>query len=158
MSLCGGLDIEYSSNTPDGKYDCSDTNDAQDDRICGHDIAHPKGEADARTVCPALTVNEYGKGKAYYITSNNDTRFLSDFYGSLEAKIGFVRSLDVDLPHGVSAQLRTDGEKKFVFLMNFNAAPTTVDFGKQTWTDLLTDEQVSGRVELDTYQVMVLVG
>ncbi|MBN1935922.1 MAG: beta-galactosidase [Anaerolineae bacterium] len=106
--------------------------------------------------CPALTVNAYGAGKAYYIASNNDARFLSDFYGALGVRLGLLRSLDADLPHGVSAQVRTDGARKFVFLMNFNAEPTTVDLGEQTWTDLLTGKQVGGQVRLDIYQVRVL--
>lgn len=107
---------------------------------------------------PALTVNAYGKGKAYYVASNNDARFLSDFYAALEAELGLLRSLDADLPHGVSAQGRTDGETRWVFLMNFNAEPTRVDLGAQVWTDLLTGKQVGGPVELDAYQTMVLAG
>ncbi len=107
---------------------------------------------------PALTVNPYGAGQAYYIASNNDARFLSDFYGALQVELGLLRSLDADLPHGVSAQLRTDGETRWVFLMNFNVQPATVDLGAQVWTDLLTGEQASGRVILDAYQTMVLAG
>lgn len=105
---------------------------------------------------PALTVNHYGAGYAYYIASNNDTRFLNDFYGALISKLGILRSLDVELPRGVSAQMRTDGTRKWVFLMNFNAAPTTIDLGAPEWTDLLTGKQVGGTVRLDVYQVMVL--
>jgi len=56
----------------------------------------------------ALTVNAYGEGKAYTISSNNDDRFFSDFYGDLAGKLDLLRSLDAHLPHGVSAQLRTE--------------------------------------------------
>jgi beta-galactosidase len=105
---------------------------------------------------PALTVNRFGKGKAYYITSRNDDRFLDDLYGALSAELGLLRSLDADLPTGVSAQLRTDGERAYVFVMDFNAAPTHIDLGAVTYTDLLSGAEVTGEIELETYGVMVL--
>jgi beta-galactosidase len=105
---------------------------------------------------PALTVNRFGEGKAYYIASRNDDRFLDDLYGALSEALDLQRSLDADLPAGVSAQLRTNGEHEFVFLMNFNAAPASVDLGDAVFTDLLTGSQATGEIELDTYGVMVL--
>jgi len=106
---------------------------------------------------PALTVNVYGDGKAYYLASNPDDGFLRDFYGALDANLGLLRSLDADLPHGVSAQLRTDGEMNYVFVMNFNAEPVTLNLGAATYTDLLTGETLSGAIELGVYDVKVLV-
>ena len=97
-----------------------------------------------------------GKGRAYYIASRNDERFLDDFYGGLDGRIGLLRALNADLPSGVSAQLRTDGERRFVFLMNFNAGLTTVDLGSASGTDLLTGATVQGQTELPGYGVLVL--
>jgi beta-galactosidase len=106
---------------------------------------------------PALTVNRYGQGRAYYVASRNERRFLDDLYGALGLELSLLRSLDVDLPGGVSAQVRTDGERQYVFVMNLNADPTIVDLGDGLYTDLLTAAQVSGQIELDIYGVMVLV-
>ncbi len=106
---------------------------------------------------PALTVNVHGDGRAYTICSNNDDAFLRDFYGALDADLGLKRSLDAALPHGVSAQLRSDGERDFIFLMNFNDGPATVDLGAEAYTDILTGESLSGPVGLDVYDVKVLV-
>ena len=78
-------------------------------------------------------------------------------YGSLSAELGLLRSLDAELPSGVSAQLRTDGERTYVFLMNFNAHPVSIDLGDATYADLLTGAPMSGWTELDGYVVMVLV-
>ena len=105
---------------------------------------------------PALTVNRYGKGKAYYVTSNNDDRFLGDLYTALSSELDVLHSLEAQLPYGVSAQLRTDGEQRYIFVMNFNAEPTSLDLGVATYTDLLTGDTLSGVVELATYDVKVL--
>jgi len=105
---------------------------------------------------PALTVNELGRGRAYYIASRNDERFLDDFYAALGGQLSLLRALDADLPSGVSAQLRTDGNRRFVFLMNFNPGPTTVDLGSASRTDLLTGATVQGPTALPGYGVLVL--
>ena len=68
---------------------------------------------------PALTVNQFGGGRAYYIACRTEDRFLQDFYGRLIADLKLPRVLPVDLPEGVTAQLRTDGTRKFIFLLNF---------------------------------------
>ncbi|MFP4662603.1 MAG: beta-galactosidase [Halanaerobiales bacterium] len=69
---------------------------------------------------PALTVNKYGEGKAYYIASRNEEDFLNDFYGSIIKETGLESVLNTDLPYGVTAQLRTDGENDYIFVMNFS--------------------------------------
>ena len=104
----------------------------------------------------ALTVNAYGEGSAYTISSNNDDRFLGDLYGALAGELDLLRSLDAHLPHGVSAQLRTDGERPFIFLMNYNDAVRGVDLGNTVYTDLLTGETNTGVVKLGVYDVKVL--
>jgi beta-galactosidase len=68
---------------------------------------------------PALTRNRVGQGAAYYIASRNDERFLRDFYRGLEAELNLERVVAADLPTGVTAQLRGDGQREYVFLMNF---------------------------------------
>jgi beta-galactosidase len=107
---------------------------------------------------PALTVNHYGKGKAYYMASRNGDDFLSAFYGKLADDLKLLRALPVDLPGGVTAQLRTDGENKFVFVMNFNNAPVTVPLGKGSYQNLVTGQTVKGRLEMLPYGVEVLKG
>jgi beta-galactosidase len=105
---------------------------------------------------PALTVNAYGDGRAYTITSNNEDAFLRDFYGALDAELSLKRAINASLPHGVTAQLRTDGDHDFIFLMNFKDAPVTVDLGDERYTDLLTGERLSSAIILDVYDVKVL--
>jgi beta-galactosidase len=107
---------------------------------------------------PALTVNRFGQGQAYYMASRNDDRFLSDFYGRLAKDLRLLRALPADLPEGVTAQMRSDGENKFIFVMNFNPEPAALDLGGAAYQDLLTGSQVSGKLELAGYGVEVLKG
>ncbi len=106
---------------------------------------------------PALTVNSFGDGQAYYIASRNDDRFLSDLYGGLADGLNLQRALDTDLPEGVTAQVRSDGEQRFVFLMNFASDARQIDLGTREMTDLLTGKTVSGIVEMTGFGVKVLV-
>jgi beta-galactosidase len=105
---------------------------------------------------PALTVNQFGQGQAYYIASRNDERFLDDFYGALDARLGLLHSLPAVLPAGVSAQMRSDGEHYYRFVMNFGAETVSVDLGASSYRDLLTGNEVSGEVSLESYGVLVL--
>lgn len=113
----------------------------------GHDFY--KGE-------PALTVNRFGDGEAYYVASRNNERFIDDFYGSLAARLKLRRALDTELPTGVTAQLREDGERAFVFVMNFTPEPKAVDLGGGAFADVVTGEALEGTVTLDGYGVRVV--
>lgn len=104
---------------------------------------------------PALTVNEFGKGKAYYIASRNEHAFHQNFYRKLADQLALKRALNSVLPKGVSAQVRTDGEKEFIFVMNFSDQKKQVQLNEE-FIDLLTEKKVSGRLELSGYDVKVL--
>lgn len=105
---------------------------------------------------PALTVNAYGDGRAFYVASRNEQAFLDAFYGVLIDQLGVRRALPSTLPEGVSATVRTDGGRSFVFLMNFGDAAAHLDLGREPRVDLLTGAEVSGRVTLGRYDVVVL--
>jgi beta-galactosidase len=104
---------------------------------------------------PAVTVNAFGEGKAYYVASRNDERFLADFYGAIAGELGLARVIDAELPRGVTAQMRTDGQRTFVFLLNFTREPKTVAIGGE-YADVIGGGALSGSVELPGYGSMVL--
>jgi beta-galactosidase len=105
---------------------------------------------------PALTVNSFGKGKAYYVASRNDERFHDDFYGSLIHQLKLKRALDSKLPKGVTAQVRTDGKDDFVFLLNFQPASRNVNVGRAAFSDVLSGKSIRGAVILPAYGSLVL--
>lgn len=104
---------------------------------------------------PALTVNDYGKGQAFYLAARMERSFLSELYNKLMNRLRIGRALDTELPPGVTAQMRTDGAKRFVFLMNFNEHETQVTLDG-SYTDMLTEDTLAGSVVLARYGVKVL--
>lgn len=96
---------------------------------------------------PAVTVNEYGSGKAYYIAARCEEAFSDDFYGKLVRELGIPAVLKGGKPAGVSAMVRSDGEQEYVFLLNFTPEEVTVDVCCGG-TSLLTGTDVSGKVVL----------
>ncbi|HPC46315.1 MAG TPA: beta-galactosidase trimerization domain-containing protein, partial [Candidatus Latescibacteria bacterium] len=105
---------------------------------------------------PAVTVNYRGKGRAYYIASRNEHRFHADFARHLIDDPGLRRALGTELPDGVTAQIRTDGEREYVFVLGFNRETVTIELGGARYRDRLTGERVSGSMSLQPYTVRIL--
>ncbi|GBF77083.1 beta-galactosidase [Paenibacillus sp. 598K] len=105
---------------------------------------------------PALTVNNLGQGKAYYIATRLGDDFLLAFYRVVAAQAGVARVLDTELPAGVTAQLRTDGSSDFVFLMNFGNEATEVSLDGRSYVDLESGEAISAVVPLPVNGIRIL--
>jgi len=105
---------------------------------------------------PALTEHRVGDGRAYYMATRTAGDFLYAFYEGLTADLGIPRALDAVLPEGVSVQVRTDGVRQFLFVMNFSSEWQMVDLGEERYTDVLTGQEVTGRLPLDEYGARVL--
>ncbi|WP_138755407.1 beta-galactosidase [Paenibacillus sinopodophylli] len=105
---------------------------------------------------PALTVNRLGKGKAYYIASRNEAAFTNDLFARIVEQEGIKRVLNTELPQGVTAQLRTDGQSDYVFVSNFSANDTKVELDGREYSDLLTGAAAGGQIELGANSVRVL--
>jgi beta-galactosidase len=105
---------------------------------------------------PALTVNAFGKGLAYYMAFRSDGAFLDDFYGALARKLKLRRALEARLPEGVTAQLREGGGRTFVFLLNFKRKAQRVSLGRGRFEDVLTGRAVRSPFNLPGYGSAVL--
>lgn len=105
---------------------------------------------------PALTVNEYGTGKAYYIASRNDEAFHNAFYKKIAEQLQLHKNLGAELPHGVTAQARTDGEKDYIFLMNFGSEENTVVLNEEEYIDMVTGETMEKEISLPVYGIRIL--
>ena len=105
---------------------------------------------------PALTVNQFGQGRAYYVAARLDSNFQDDFAGVLAKKLGLRTPLDAKLPDGLSVQVRSDGTHDFVFLMNFLPGENSVDLGNDDLEDLIDGGTLRGSVTLPGFGSKVL--
>ena len=106
---------------------------------------------------PAVTVNHFGKGRAYYLAARSDAMFLMDFYGRLTGMIGLDRAISGPLPRGLTAQVRVSETEKAIFLLNFESRPQTVTIDVPSTVDARTGRPVSGEITLTGYGVLVLM-
>lgn len=102
---------------------------------------------------PAVTVNEFGSGRACYIATRPDMDFLERFYADELAKVG-VESLIAGLPAGVQVSSRSSADAEYLFVQNFSGHTVQIDLPQST--DVLTGESVAGMVSLPVCGVRIL--
>ncbi|MFA9458178.1 beta-galactosidase [Halalkalibacter sp. AB-rgal2] len=106
---------------------------------------------------PAVTVNSYGEGKAYYIASRNQEPFNTEFFSKLIQQAGVRTEISSQLPKGVSISRRTDGTNDYLFLMNFTDEEQQVDVCDGQFENLLSKERHRlNVVTLPPYEIKVL--
>lgn len=100
---------------------------------------------------PCVTVNSYGKGKAYYIASRPDVALLEGLYDELSAQAGVYRPI-ANLPRDVQVTCRG----KRLFVLNFSGKEVAVTL--PAGTDVLLGEPVEGPISLPVcgYRVIEL--
>ncbi len=125
------------------------------------DIIHLEGatalalyEKDFYAGSPALTVNTFGKGQAYYIGARLNDAGLEAFYTGLIDELALTTCYADKLPQGVSASLRKSDKGAFLFLLNFNDDPVTLNL--PSGHDLISNKPLSGESELCAFGVVVL--
>ncbi|MEE4195883.1 MAG: beta-galactosidase [Anaerolineae bacterium] len=101
----------------------------------------------------AVTVNDFGAGKAVYAGVWGNTEFFRILNQWLLPVAG-VNSIHA--PTGVEICKRYKDGKTFTFIINFNKTETPVML-KQKAVDLLTGKLVSGQVVMPPQEVMILV-
>lgn len=126
-------------------------------------IVHAKGaevlaeyEDDFYKGTPALTVNRYGQGKAYYVPARAEADFLRDFCTKLADDAGVVRALNTALPYGVVPMMRTDETgKAVVFVQNFTGETKPLVLN-ETCTVFETGEKTDA-LTLAPYETVILL-
>jgi beta-galactosidase len=103
----------------------------------------------------AVTRNSYGKGTAYYTAFRGGEDFIRDFYNRVIAEAGVKRNISAELPFGVTASSRTDGENGYIFLQNFTRENKTVELDG-IYFDLLDGNPVESAVALPPYGMKIL--
>lgn len=110
-------------------------------------------EADYYKGKPAVTLNSYGRGKAYCICSENEEAFLDDFYSDLIKEYGVASNWEGQLPFGVTVSRRS-GKEAFLFIQNFNEHEVSLDLPREYLT--VSGEKLSGSLSLRPFQCLIL--
>jgi beta-galactosidase len=104
-----------------------------------------------------LTVNERGRGKAYYLATRvKEQSFYSQLYGRIAEQTGVRRSWSGNLPVGVNVQVRTDGVSEFVFVMNFSGQTQRVSLDGPDYVDMESGQALSDAFELPVNGIRLL--
>ena len=103
---------------------------------------------------PSFTVNDYGKGKAYYQAFRDIGDFKSDAIERILKDLDIKKCIPVKV-EGVSAQVRTDGENEYLFIENYSGDKVENIALNGLYEDLLTGEEVE-KVDIDKFCFKVL--
>ncbi len=139
-----GLEVEETDSLPEGMTNTVSYNGKNYTVVDICDILHTTsaqtlGEyrADFYKDTPAVTVNSYGKGKAYYAAFANGGDFMTDFIRDIIADLD-LGAPDFEIPDGVSVRKRGD----LTFILNFADDERTVTLDRE-YTNLITDEKIT---------------
>lgn len=103
---------------------------------------------------PALTVNEFGKGRVYYLGTESKSPLFYDRLVALAAKQSSV-SLNTKIPAGVEVATRQKAGRTITFIMNYTGATQTVPLD-QSFKNALTGQPEPMDVQIPPYDVKVL--
>ncbi len=107
---------------------------------------------------PALTRNVYGRGKAYFIASQNAPGFLRALFRDIGAEAGVGSRFAAALPEGVTVRERIPeaGQgKSLFFLQNFHGEAVSLPLSRP-YADVETGQIQTGEITLDGYSCRIL--
>jgi beta-galactosidase len=102
---------------------------------------------------PAVTMNQFGLGKAVYIGTVSDQPFYYDLIDWLRVMCSLHQLLKV--PDSVEVSMREKGGMKIFFLLNHQPAAVRITFYKPM-RDFLSERTLSGNYDLPPHGILVL--
>lgn len=127
------------------------------------DLIHLEGatslaeyESDFYKGRPALTVNQFGQGKAYYIAARANDAFHQQLYSKLVEQINIAPIVKTDLEEGITIQARAVGDVDYIFVMNFLKEEKIVCLDDREYTDITSNRVVGNEIVLEPYGLRVL--
>lgn len=157
-----GIWAEEIDALPADKENCFDYNGGRYPARLLCDLIHSEGarelgayQKDFYAGMPAVTVNDFGKGKAYYVATRSDAAFYSLFLQDVCEECGITPLFES--VEGVEVTARENENGRFLFLLNHNDTFSRV-WIEEDCVDLLTDERISGgtRIKMGPKDVKIL--
>ncbi|KGE19289.1 beta-galactosidase [Paenibacillus wynnii] len=102
---------------------------------------------------PAVTVNVFGQGEVYYLGTHVEESYWSVLLTNMAEKHKLMHF--AGLPDGVQASVRTGESGTFLFLLNLDRKPQTVQLARD-YNSLLSGTLRSGQLALEPYGVEIL--
>lgn len=103
---------------------------------------------------PALTVNNFGAGQAWYVATSPEPSFLQGFLANLCKEKGITAPIP-PVP-GVEISQRTNENETYLFILNHNDQSVNVDLGTLKGADLIVGQPVTNTVTLSAKGVHIL--
>lgn len=135
--------------TPSKSYICSELCDLV---ICDTATTLMTYNEDFYAGMPALTVNSFGNGKAYYIASRFEDQFLNEFYRHVISEVGLVKPFDFDLPEGVIVTQR----ENYLFIQNFNGVNVEMPSLDSSYQAVESDQDIHEDFILEAFEVLII--
>ena len=153
-----GIRCEETDSIPEGMKNKVIYNGKEYDVVHVCDILHAEGAeikgtyiSDFYAYSPAVTLNNYGKGKAYYVAFRNDDDFTKDFCSELIATINIKSDCNIKAAAGVVIRKRADT----IFVMNFADEEKKINLDRE-YKDIVNDNVISGSVTLPVCGYLIL--
>jgi beta-galactosidase len=105
---------------------------------------------------PALTVNRYGEGQAWYLATRSSPDLLTKLLYHLSQEAHVEPILAVPTGVEVSRRRRSDGQLIY-FVLNHTAEGVRLTLPTGTFRSLLDEREVSGEIELAARESLVLL-
>ncbi len=105
---------------------------------------------------PALTVNSFGQGHAYYLATQYNNELLDKLTQQLCQQANISPILEAPEGIEVTRRVRNDG-KSVYFLLNHTEQAQLVTLPTGSFTSLLDGKNVSGQVAVDAVDAVVLL-
>jgi len=102
---------------------------------------------------PAVTLNQFGLGKAIYIGTVSDQPFYYDLIDWLRPMCALHQMLKV--PDTVEVSMREKAGTRIFFLLNHNSSSVRITFYKPM-RDFLTERTINGNYDLPPHGILVL--
>ncbi len=102
--------------------------------------------------CTAITLNDYCKGKVYYIGTVPDDNFCMDFVGKLMKYHGIPRLQGV--PDGIEVTTRSGEKDGFIIFFNNSSESQSIELPKAMYS--VIDSRGKQKIELSPYDADIL--